>query len=264
MLLLSRDGVGENGREVASEWARDDRNWVCRSAEDPVRWMLGHEAGAVKAKLVADGVDYRLVRNGSLLDFLAEILTGAASGVYGTAAMPIPVSDRLMGAAAREFRDEFGVDLPGAWGSLMAWCDGFQIGRIEVFGTGGGRTGYVSADAPRGIVAANRYLRSSVSARVLWLGSMVGVSFGIDLESGLTVGVTDSDRSVWIATRRPDEMLAWLLGLVTIREVAFLHPLTEGNWPSHVADVLASADLVSAIPERRFPGRAGEQDRFGL
>ena len=69
MLLLSRDGVGENGREVASEWARDDRNWVCRSAEDPVRWMLGHEAGAVKAKLVADGVDYRLVRNGSLLDF---------------------------------------------------------------------------------------------------------------------------------------------------------------------------------------------------
>lgn len=146
----------------------------------------------------------------------------------------------------------------------MAWCDGFQIGRIEVFGTGGGRTGYVSADAPRGIVAANRYLRSSVSARVLWLGAMVGVSFGIDLESGLTVGVTDSDRSVWIATRRPDEMLAWLLGLVTIREVAFLHPLTEGNWPSHVADVLASADLVSAIPERRFPGRAGEQDRFGL
>jgi hypothetical protein len=93
---------------------------------------------------------------------------------------------------------------------------------------------------------------------------MVGVSFGIDLESGQTVGVTDSDRSVWIATRRPGDMLAWLLGLVTLREVAFFNPLTEGEWPSHVPDVLASSELVPAIPERRFPGRAGEQGRFGL
>lgn len=84
MLLLSRDGVGENAREVASEWARDGRNWVCRAAEGSVRWMLGQEAGEVKAKLVADGVEYRLVRNGSLLDFLAELLTGATSGIYGT------------------------------------------------------------------------------------------------------------------------------------------------------------------------------------
>ncbi len=264
MLLLSRDGVGENARDVASEWTRDGRNWVCRAGEDSVRWMLGQEAGEVKAKLVADGVEYRLVRDGSLLGFMAEVLTGTASGAYGTVAMPVAVSGPLIGTTAREFRDEFGVDLPAAWGGLMAWCDGFQIGRIEVFGTAAGRIGSGSPDAPRGIVAANRSLRSSVSARVLWLGAMVGVSFGIDLESGLTVGVTDTDRSVWIATRRPGEMLAWLLGLVTLREVAFLDPLTEGDWPSHVADVLASPAPLHSVRECRYPGRPGEQERFGL
>ncbi|CAB3753928.1 hypothetical protein LMG29542_02192 [Paraburkholderia humisilvae] len=262
MLLLSRDGAGENPREVASEWVRDGRNWVCLAAEDPVRWMLGREAGEVKRKLVADGVEYRLVRNGSLLDFLAAILTGTVSG-YGTVVMPIPVSDCLMGRTAREVRAEFGVDLPRAWERIMAWCDGFQIGRIEVFGSDAGRTGYVSPDAPRGIVAANRALRSSVSARVLWFGAMVGVSFGIDLESGLTVGVTDSDRSVWIATRRPAEMIVWLLGLVTMREVAFANPLTQGDWPSFVAGVLASPAQLHPVCERRLPGSTGEKEQFG-
>lgn len=268
MLLINKSAGNAASGEFASEWVRVDgeangqgSRWICCAAEAPVNWMLGKEAGAVKARLVCDGIEYRLVRNGSLVGMLAEILSGAGNGGPG---VPQPVHGRHVAGVQQAFRDEFGLDLPVAWHTVMHWCDGFLIGNVEVFGARG-RTREGDVYQPRGIIEANRSLRESVSSRVLWLGAMVGVSLGIDLDSGLCVGVTDCDRTVWMATRTPAELLAWLFGLVTVREVAFLDPVQEADWPSHVADLRARP--VESLPEprtTRYPGRAGEQHRYGL
>lgn len=257
MLLLSSGIVAGAIQEYASEWDRaSDGRWLCVAAETPVKWMLGQEACATKERLVAHGVDYRLMKTASLLWWLVNILTGTGGNGVPVAAMRERVLD-----AKSTFRDEYGVELPPAWEMLMAWCDGFMVGRIEVFGTA--NPGH-RPDWPRGIVEANRMLRATVSNRVVWLGAMVGVSLGLDLDSGMCVGVDNADRSVWKAMRTPAELLVWMAGLVTAREVTLLHPLTECDWSSHVAASRDTGQRAPSTTSTGFTGRPGEQYRYGL
>ncbi|WP_321935281.1 hypothetical protein [Paraburkholderia sp. J8-2] len=259
MLLLNRTGAGSAIGEVASEWWRThEGTWICTAAEAPVKWMLGKEAYEVKDHLVAHGLAYRWVKLGSLLGVLVEILSGGGNGGHG---VPVAAPREEVRGLRWNFRDEFGVEPPQAWTTVMAWCDGFLGAGVEVFGSGREAK---RADRPRGIVEANRTLHATVSSRVLWLGAMVGVSFGLDLDSGLCVGVNDSDRSVWMATRTPGDLLAWLAGLAISREVALGDPPPESEWPTHVADVRDSGQAARKTPEVRYAGRPGEQYRYGL